>query len=109
MLKSVLARVLAGGLLLAGGGPAAVAGEGALGDLGGYVFVANRTSPEIAVIEVERDAVAKRVALGGIPAQFVISEQLAKLAASHPAERAVSIADLARGGFEVVRPGLVPE
>jgi YVTN family beta-propeller protein len=108
------ARFFAGCLVLAStlaGSPAGAgdAGEKALGDLSGYVFVANRTSPEIAVIDVDGDAVVRRIVLGGIPYQYVVSDQLRKLAATHLDGRTLSIADLGHGGFEVLPLGLVPE
>ena len=109
-----MARIVLGLLLLVciAAGPGLLAREtldGALTDLSGYVFVANRTSAEIAVIDVDRDAVVRQVALGGIPNQYVISDQLRKLAATHLAEETLSIADLGRGSFEVLPLGLVPE
>jgi DNA-binding beta-propeller fold protein YncE len=82
---------------------------GAQADLSGYVFVANRASSEIAVIDVGRDEVVKHVALSAIPHQFVVSDQLQKLVATHLEQQAISIADLARGDFDVLQVEIAPE
>lgn len=74
----------------------------ALDDLGRYVFIANRASAEIAIIDSRSDAVAARLRLGAVPDLFVLSEDSAKLIASHRHAKRLSIADLTRLEAEAV-------
>ena len=79
------------------------------GDLNNYVFVANRTSPEIAAIDIDHDRVATRIEIAGIPYHYVVSEQMRKLAATHIEEQSVSIFDLRRMENSVLRLQITPE
>ena len=74
----------------------------ALDDLSRYVFIANRTSPEIAVVDTTTDTVAARLTVAAIPDQFVLSESQAKLIASHRRDRRLTIVDLRRLETEAV-------
>jgi DNA-binding beta-propeller fold protein YncE len=82
-------------------------------DFGGFdqhAFVANRTSPEIAIIDTRTDEVAGRLTLADIPHQFVISGTRGKLVASHLATRRVTVFDLRTMAIEaVLELGFRPE
>lgn len=79
-----------------------IASAGKLGDLDRYVFVANRTSAEIAIIDSAVDEVVAHLTVDAIPDQFVLSEDLAKLVASHRQSKRLSIVDLQRLETEAV-------
>jgi DNA-binding beta-propeller fold protein YncE len=75
-----------------------------------YVFVANRTSPEIAIIDIDLDEVIGRVAIDRIPDQLVVSGTRAKLVASHLDGGSVTILDLQTMEIEaVLELGFPPE
>lgn len=75
-----------------------------------FVFVANRTSAEIAIIDTRIDAVTGQVRVADIPHQFVISGTRAKLVASHLEARAVTVFNLERMEIEaVLHLGFRPE
>lgn len=84
---AMVSGLLLGSLLPAG--PAR-----ALEDLADYVFVANRTSAEIAVIDTAVDRVVTQAVVADIPDQYVLSEAAGKLIASHRASKKLSIFDL---------------
>jgi YVTN family beta-propeller protein len=90
---------------IAGGGPA----RAGFDDLERLVFVANRTSPAIAVVDSATDRVTGRIELAAIPHQFVLSDRTARLIASHLAPAALSIVDLHTDQLERVALDLRPE
>ena len=82
-------------------------------DFGGFdrhVFVANRTSPEVAIIDTRTDEVTGRLTLADIPHQFIISGTRAKLVASHLEAGTVTIFDLQKMEIDaVLELGFRPE
>jgi YVTN family beta-propeller protein len=66
----------------------------ALDDLAHYVFVPNRDSADIAVIDTRSDTVVARIGVGQVPHQVAISAQLMKLVASNTADDTITIVDL---------------
>ena len=74
----------------------------ALDELARYVFIANRTSPEIAVVDTKTDTVTARLTVAAIPDRFVLSESQAKLIASHGRDKRLTIVDLRRLETETV-------
>jgi YVTN family beta-propeller protein len=70
------------------------ASAAALEDLGRYVFVPNRASADVAVIDTLTDQVVARVKVGKVPHQVAISEDLAKLVATNTEDDTISIVDL---------------
>lgn len=99
LIYSIRASVLmlAVGVLVWGASPAV-----ALDDLSRYVFIANRTSAEIVVVDTTTDRVAARLTVAAIPDQFVLSETQAKLVASHRNDKRLTIVDLRRLETEAV-------
>lgn len=79
-------------------------------ELDRYIFVANRTSAEIAVIDARSDQVVERLDLGTKPEGFLLSSSLGLLVAAHPEEQRLSILDLASKRIvEVIETGFRPE
>ena len=74
----------------AGWAGAAVAHE----SLDHYVFVPNRDSADVAVIDTRVDRVVARVSVGKVPHQVVVAARLGKLIASNTADDTISIVDL---------------
>ena len=75
-----------------------------------YIFVANRTSAEIAVIDARSDEVVERLDLETKPESFLLSSSLGLLVAAHPARRRLSIFDLTSKRIaEVIETGFRPE
>ncbi len=70
------------------------AGAAALEDVGRYVFVPNRASADVAVIDTVSDEVVARVQVGKVPHQVAVSEELAKLVATNTEDDTISIVDL---------------
>jgi len=66
----------------------------ALDDLSHYVFVPNRNSADIAIIDTRTDRVVHRVPVGNVPHQVVISDSEMKMIASNTADDTVTIVDL---------------
>jgi YVTN family beta-propeller protein len=60
-----------------------------------YVFVPNRNSADVAVIDTATDTVLTRIAVGNVPHQVAISNLTGKLVASNTADDTISIVDLA--------------
>ena len=58
-------------------------------DLAHYVFVPNRASADIAVIDSRTDTVVARLPVGQVPHQVVISDTLRKLVASNTADNTI--------------------
>jgi YVTN family beta-propeller protein len=69
-------------------------GAAALDDLGNYVFVPNRSSADVAVIDTRLDAVVARVEVGNVPHQVAVSDTTGKMITSNTADNTISIMDL---------------
>jgi len=82
------AAAVLGGLAL-GPQPAA-----ALDDVSHHVFVPNRASADVAIIDTRKDEVIARVPVGRVPHQVVVSDTLMKMVASNTADDTISIIDL---------------
>lgn len=61
-----------------------------------YLFVPNRESADVAVIDAATDEVVTRIAVGSSPHQVAMSHSLGKLAVSNSTDDTLSIIDLAR-------------
>lgn len=84
--------------------------EQRLGDIGNYVFVPNRDSPVVTLIDVRTDRVAAKIELDGVPDQILVSDQVNMLIASHVKTRSVSLVDLETQLIAATIPlGLSPE
>ncbi len=59
-----------------------------------YVFVPNRSSADVAIINADRDEVVARVKVGNVPHQVAVSDTLGKLVASNTADNTITIVDL---------------
>ena len=59
-----------------------------------YVFVPNRASADIAVIDTRTDWLVARLPVGRVPHQVVVSDVAGKLVASNTADDTISIVDL---------------
>ena len=84
---SLSAAVVAGILTAA---PAA-----ALEPEGQYLYVPNRSSSDVAVIDHATQRLIARVEVGKVPHQVAVSDRLGKLVASNTADNTISIIDLA--------------
>lgn len=87
-------------LLTAGLGALAVLamtapGVQALDDLSHYVFVPNRASADVAVIDTRSDTVVAHILAGEVPHQVAVSQRLGKMAVTNTADNTVSLIDLA--------------
>ena len=67
----------------------------ALDDLSNYVFVPNRASADVAVIDTRTDAVVARVQVGEVPHQVAVSPALGKMVVTNTADNTISVIDLA--------------
>ena len=67
----------------------------ALDDLSNYVFVPNRASVDVAVIDTRTDAVVAHVPVGEVPHQVAVSQSLGKMVVSNTADDTVTVIDLA--------------
>ncbi|WP_038034988.1 YncE family protein [Thermopetrobacter sp. TC1] len=75
-----------------------------------YVFVPNRNSADVAIIDTDRDVVIARVPVGNVPHQVAVSDVLGKLIATNIEDNTVSIIDLASLRTEATLPlGHEPE
>ena len=82
-------------LMLASVATAAAAGPAlALDAADGYVFVPNRGSADVAVIDTRTDRLLARLPVGRVPHQVVVSDVAGKLVASNTADDTISIVDL---------------
>ena len=66
----------------------------ALDDAGSYVYVPNRASADVAIIDTATDRVVARVDVGNVPHQVVVSITLNRLVTSNTADNTISIVDL---------------
>jgi len=71
------------------------ASAGALDAPERYVFVPNRSSADVAVIDTRTDTLVTRIAVGNVPHQVAISDVAGKLVASNTADDTISVVDLA--------------
>jgi YVTN family beta-propeller protein len=62
---------------------------------GQYLYVPNRSSSDVAVIDHATQELIARVDVGKVPHQVAVSDRLGKLVASNTADNTVSIVDLA--------------
>ena len=62
---------------------------------GQYLYVPNRSSSDIAVIDHATQRLIARIEVGKVPHQVAVSDRLGKLVASNTADNTVSIIDLA--------------
>ncbi|MBR72955.1 MAG: hypothetical protein CMM30_08460 [Rhodospirillaceae bacterium] len=63
-------------------------------DVNRYIFVPNRASADIAVIDTVTDELIRRIEVGSVPHQVVVSDKLDKLAVTNSADNTLSIIDL---------------
>ncbi len=94
MLRSLRKHVrgwLAAGAMLAGLAGMAQALEAPFDR---YVFVPNRASADVAIIDADRDEVVARVKVGRVPHQVAVSDTLGKLVASNTADNTITIVNL---------------
>ncbi|MGI9510104.1 MAG: YncE family protein [Geminicoccaceae bacterium] len=98
-LKSTSA-IVAGGIAL---GLAAAAGAHdtaaphdhiAPGELSHYIFVPNRASADVAVIDTRSDEVVAHAVVGAVPHQVAVSEDHMKMVTSNTADNTITITDL---------------
>jgi YVTN family beta-propeller protein len=89
-MKARIASGVVGMALLLGTADAAEAHDPAHG----LVFVPNRASADVAVIDSARDVVVARVPVGKVPHQVAVSHELGLLVASNTADDTISIVDL---------------
>jgi YVTN family beta-propeller protein len=68
---------------------------GALDPAGQYLYVPNRASSDVAVIDHATQSLVARVEVGKVPHQVAVSDRLGKLIASNTADNTISIVDLA--------------
>ncbi len=59
-----------------------------------YVFVPNRNSADVAIIDSDTDKLVARVKVGNTPHQIAVSETLGKMIASNTHDNTISIIDL---------------
>ncbi len=62
---------------------------------GQYIYVPNRSSSDVAVIDHATQRLIARIEVGKVPHQVAVSDRLGKLVASNTADNTVSIIDLA--------------
>ncbi|MBL4719823.1 MAG: beta-propeller fold lactonase family protein, partial [Alphaproteobacteria bacterium] len=66
----------------------------ALSNIENYVFVPNRASADVAVIDTRTDKVIAKVSVGNTPHQVAVSDTLGKMITSNTADNTISIIDL---------------
>jgi YVTN family beta-propeller protein len=81
----------------------------ALDTADGYVFVPNRGSADIAVIDTRTDRLVARLPVGRVPHQVAISDVVDKLVASNTADDTISIIDLPTLATRTLRLDHEPE
>ena len=74
-----------------------------------YVYVPNRASADIAVIDSRTDQLVARIPVGNVPHQVAISDVAGKLVASNTADDTISIVDLATLDTRTLRLDHEPE
>jgi len=81
----------------------------ALDEVGRYVFVPDRAGAQVAVIDTRSDSVVRRIPVGNVPHQVVVSPALGLIVASNTADNTISIVDLEGGATRTVTLGAEPE
>jgi YVTN family beta-propeller protein len=74
-----------------------------------YVFVPNRGSADVAVIDSRTDRLIARIPVGNVPHQVAVSDVTGKLVASNTADDTISIVDLATLATSTLRLDHEPE
>jgi len=74
-----------------------------------YVYVPNRGSADVAVIDSRTDRLIARIPVGNVPHQVAISDIAGKLVASNTADDTISIVDLATLATSTLRLDHEPE
>ena len=64
-------------------------------DVSHYLFVPNRASADVTVIDTHSDRVIARIDVGNVPHQVAVSDSLGKLVVSNTQDNTISIVDLA--------------
>ncbi len=59
-----------------------------------YVFVPNRNSADVAIIDADKDQLVARVKVGRVPHQVAVSDRLGRLVASNTEDNSLTIIDL---------------
>ena len=79
-------------------------------DAGGpYVYVPNRASADVAVIDSRTDRLVTRIPVGNVPHQVSVSDVVDKLVASNTADDTISIVDLPTLATRTLRLDHEPE
>ncbi len=76
---------------------------------GPYVYVPNRASADVAVIDSRTDRVVMRLPVGNVPHQVAVSDVVGKLVASNTADDTISIVDLPTLATRTLRLDHEPE
>ncbi len=63
-------------------------------DISHYLFVPNRASADVTVIDSRTDQIVARIDVGNVPHQVAVSDSLGKLVASNTHDNTISIVDL---------------
>jgi YVTN family beta-propeller protein len=74
-----------------------------------HLFVPNRASADVAVIDIRTDAVVARLPVGNVPHQVAISDVTNQMVASNTADDTISIIDLATRATRTVQLDHEPE
>lgn len=73
------------------------------------LFVPNRASADIAVIDTKSDKLLKRIAVGKVPHQVAVSAPFGKIIASNTADNTVTLVDMASGDTQSLTLAAEPE
>jgi YVTN family beta-propeller protein len=73
------------------------------------LFVPNRASADVAVIDTESDKLLKRIAVGKVPHQVAVSAPLGKITASNTADNTITLVDMASGDSRSLTLAAEPE
>ena len=73
------------------------------------LFVPNRASADVAVIDTESDKLLTRIAVGKVPHQVAVSAPLGKIVASNTADNSITLVDLASGDSQSITLAAEPE
>ncbi len=92
MFKKSLLGVAAGAALLATF--ASTSASALEGSLDKYIFVPNRSSADVAIIDSRTDEVIATVPVGNVPHQVAVSKTLGKMITSNTEDNTISIIDL---------------
>lgn len=73
------------------------------------LFIPNRASADIAVIDTKSDKLLKRIAVGKVPHQVAVSAPFGKIIASNTADNTVTLVDMASGDTQSLTLAAEPE